>query len=38
VTLDGVAKSGAPIGRIKEVMLANGTIMRYDGAAGGPSN
>ena len=34
VTLDGVAKSGAPIGRIKEVMLADGTIMRYDGAAG----
>ena len=38
VTLDGVAKSGAPIGRIKEVLLADGTIMRYDGAAGGPSN
>jgi hypothetical protein len=35
VTLDGVAKSGAPIGRIKEVMLADGTVMRYDGAAGG---
>ena len=38
VTLDGVAKSGAPIGRIKEVMLANGTVMRYDGAAGGGGN
>ena len=34
VTLDGVAKSGAPIGRIKEVKLADGTVMRYDGAAG----
>ena len=38
VTLDGVAKSGAPIGRIKEVLLANGTIMRYDGAAGNGGN
>lgn len=38
VTLDGVAKSGAPIGRIKEVMLANGTVMRYDGAAGNGGN
>ena len=38
VTLDGVAKSGAPIGRIKEVMLADGTVMRYDGAAGGGGN
>ena len=38
VTLDGVAKSGAPIGRIKEVMLADGTVMRYEGTAGGPSN
>ena len=38
VTLDGVAKSGAPIGRIKEVMLADGTVMRYEGAAGSGGN
>jgi hypothetical protein len=38
VTLDGVAKSGAPIGRIKEVMLANGTVMRMDNAAGAGGN
>ena len=38
VTLDGVAKSGAPIGRIKEVMLANGTVMRMDYAAGAGDN
>ena len=38
VTLDGVAKSGAPIGRIKEVMLADGTVMRYEGGAGNGGN
>ena len=34
VTLSGVAKSGAPIGRLKSVQLADGTLMTEDEAVG----
>ena len=34
VTLSGVAKSGAPIGRLKSVLLPDGTLMTEDEAVG----
>ena len=34
VTLSGVAKSGAPIGRLKSVLLPDGTLMSEDEGAG----
>ena len=34
VTLSGVAKSGAPIGRLKSVLLPDGTLMSEDEGVG----
>ena len=34
VTLDGVAKSGAPLGRLQSVLLPNGTLMTQDESVG----
>jgi uncharacterized protein DUF6152 len=34
VTLNGVAKSGAPIGRLKSVLLPDGTLMTEDERVG----
>ena len=34
VTLSGVTKSGAPIGRLKSVLLPDGTLMTEDESIG----
>jgi len=34
ITLNGVAKSGAPIGRLQSVLLQDGTLMTEDEAVG----